>query len=50
LLPVEEVMKIDEYAVHGGSKLGGFGHGAEGSKTNDPVRVPPSSNVTSVKV
>ena len=34
-LPLELVMATDEYAVHDPTS-----HGTEGSKTNDPVRVP----------
>jgi hypothetical protein len=42
---IELVMAIDEYAVHDPSW-----QGAEGSKTNDPVRVPPSLSFTSSKM
>jgi hypothetical protein len=41
----DEVRFTAEYAVHEP-----LAHGTEGSKTNDPVSVPPSPNVTPFKV
>jgi len=42
---IELVMNTDEYAAHDPRWQGG-----EGSKTNDPVRVPPSLSFTSSKM